>query len=211
MNVNLDVIGEFKAEVDLVLRNPKGEYVIFDFKWSEGKTYPNKLEENKSIQLELYKEALKLHYGAGSKIAGVAYYLFPKMTLFTVDFPESDHIHHIEQKEENGKRVLLDEINNSYVYRRNELNKGMIEESEMTEISEIAYTKADTADDPLFPLEPDYNHDTLKGCPYVKVDKPPFVKKDGWKKNPTTNEIQANPEVIKEIKTTHPILKGRLV
>ena len=211
MNVSLPTIGAFKAEVDLVLRNLKGEYVIFDFKWSEGKTYPNKLEENKSIQLELYKETLKLHYGLGSKIAGVAYYLFPKMTLFTVDFPESDHIHHIEQKEENGKRVLLDEINNSYVYRRNEFDKGMIEESEMTEISEIAYTKADTADNPLFPLEPDYNHDTLKGCPYVKVDKPPFVKKDGWKKNPTTREIQANPEVIKEIKTTHPILKGRLV
>lgn len=211
MNVNLDVIGEFKAEVDLVLRNPEGEYVIFDFKWSEGKTYPNKLEENKSIQLELYKEALKLHYGPGSKIAGVAYYLFPKMTLYTVDFSESDHIHRIQQKEEDGKRLLLNEIKNSYVYRRNELNKGMIEESEMTEISEIAYKKADTANSPLFPLEPDYNHDTLKGCPYVKVDKPPFVKKNGWKKNPTKREIQANPEVIKEIKTTHPILKGRLV
>jgi hypothetical protein len=87
----------------------------------------------------------------------------------------------------------------------------VIEESEMTEISEIAYKKADTENSPLFPLEPDYNHDTLKGCPYVKVDKPPFVKKDGWKKNPTTREIQANPEIIKEIKTTHPILKGRLV
>lgn len=211
MNVNMKVIGAFKAEVDLVLRNDKGEYVIFDFKWSEGKTYPNKLEENKSIQLELYKEALKLHYGEGTKIAGVAYYLFPKMTLYTVDFPESEHIHHIQQKEENGKRVLLNEIKNSYVYRRNELNEGLIEESEMTEIKEIAYMKADTTDNPLFPLESDYNYNTLKGCPYVKVDKPPFVKKDGWKKNPTISEIHANPEVIKEIKTTHPILKGRLV
>lgn len=211
MNVILKVFGAFKAEVDLVLRNDKGEYVIFDFKWSEGKTYPNKLEENKSIQLELYKEALKLHYGKGSKIAGVAYYLFPKMTLYTVDFPDSNHIYHIQRKTEDDNRTLLDEINNSYVYRRNELNKGVIEESEMTEISEIAYKKADTENSPLFPLEPDYNHDTLKGCPYVKVDKPPFVKKDGWKKNPTKREIQANPEVIKEIKTTHPILKGRLV
>lgn len=211
MNVNLKPIGAFNAEVDLVLRNEFNEYVIFDFKWSEGKTYPNKLEENKSIQLELYKESLKLHYGEGSKIAGVAYYLFPKMTLYTVDFPDSDHIYHIQRKTEDDNRTLLDEINNSYVYRRNELNKGMIEESEMTEISEIAYKKADTENSPLFPLEPDYNHDTLKGCPYVKVDKPPFVKKDGWKKNPTTREIQANPEVIKEIKTTHPILKGRLV
>ena len=211
MNVILKVIGAFKAEVDLVLRNDKGEYVIFDFKWSEGKTYPNKLEENKSIQLELYKEALKLHYGKGSKIAGVAYYLFPKMTLYTVDFPDSNHIYHIQRKTEDDNRTLLDEINNSYVYRRNELNKGVIEESEMTEISEIAYKKADTENSPLFPLEPDYNHDILKGCPYVKVDKPPFVKKDGWKKNPTKREIQANPEVIKEIKTTHPILKGRLV
>ena len=211
MNVNLKTIGAFKAEVDLVLRNDKGEYVIFDFKWSEGKTYPNKLEENKSIQLELYKEALTLHYGLGSKIAGVAYYLFPKMTLYTVDFPESDHIYHIQRKTEDDNRTLLDEIKNSYVYRRNELDRGEIEESELTEIDKIAYNLANNADKPLFPLEPDYNHDTLKGCPYVKVDKPPFVKKGGWKKSPTTREIQANQEVVKEIKTTHPILKGRLV
>ena len=202
MDVNLDVIGAFKAEVDLVLRNENDEYVIFDFKWSEGKSYPNKLEENKSIQLELYKEALKLHYGLGSRVAGVAYYLFPKMTLFTLDFSESDHIHHIQQKEENGKRVLLDEINNSYVYRRNELNKGLIEESEMIEISEIEYMKSNTVDNPLVPIEPDYNNKKVKGCPYVKVDKPPFAKKGAdWKK----------PSDIKEIKTTHPILKGRLV
>lgn len=211
MNVNLKAIGAFNAEVDLVLKNDKDEYVIFDFKWSEGKTYPNKLEENKSIQLELYKEALTLHYGPGSKIAGVAYYLFPKMTLYTVDFPESDHIHHVQRKTEDDNRTLLDEIKNSYVYRRSELDRGEIEESELTEIGKIAYTSANNADKPLFPLETDYNYDTLKGCPYVKVDKPPFVKKSGWKKSPTTSEIQANPGIIKEIKTTHPILKGRLI
>ena len=211
MNVNLNIIGAFKAEVDLVLKNDKGEYVIFDFKWSEGKTYPNKLEENKSIQLELYKEALKLHYGEGSKVAGVAYYLFPKMTLYTVDFPESDHICHVQRKTENDNRTLLNEIKNSYVYRRSELDRGEIEESELIEIDKIAYTLANNADKPLFPLEPDYSHNILKGSPYVKVDKPPFIKKSGWKKSPTTGEIQANQEVIKEIKTTHPILKGRLV
>ncbi len=211
MNVNLKTIGAFKAEVDLVLRNDKGEYAIFDFKWSEGKTYPNKLEENKSIQLELYKEALTLHYGPGSKIAGVAYYLFPKMTLYTVDFPESDHIYHVQRKTEDDNRTLLNEIKNSYVYRRSELDRGEIEESELTEIDKIAYTLANDADKPLFPLEPDYSHNILKGSPYVKVDKPPFIKKGGWKKSPTTGEILANQEVIKEIKTTHPILKGRLV
>lgn len=211
MNVNLEIIGAFKAEVDLVLKNDKGAYVIFDFKWSEGKTYPNKLEENKSIQLELYKETLKLHYGEGAKIAGVAYYLFPKMTLYTVDFPESDHIHHLQRKTEDENRKLLNEIRNSYVYRRSELDRGEIEESELTEIDEIAYSLANNKDKPLFPLEPDYSHDTLKGCPYVKVDKPPFVKKGGWEKSPTTREIQANKDIIKEIKTTHPILKGRLV
>ena len=208
MNVNLEIIGAFKAEVDLVLKNDKGEYVIFDFKWSEGKTYPNKLEENKSIQLELYKEALKLHYGEGAKIAGVAYYLFPKMTLYTVDFPESDHIYHVQRKKEDDDRTLLNEIRNSYEYRRSELNHGEIEESELTEIDKIAYSMANK---PLFPLETDYNYDKLKGCPYVKVDKPPFVKKGGWKKIPTTREIQENKQIIKEIKTTHPILKGRLV
>ena len=93
-DVNLETIGAFDGSIDMVLKNVQDEIVIFDFKWSEGKSFMTKLEENKSIQLELYKQAAKIHYG--KNVAGVAYYLFPKMTLFTSDFPESDHIRFVE-------------------------------------------------------------------------------------------------------------------
>ena len=132
----------------------------------------------------------------------MGYYQFPKMTLYTVDFPESDHIHHIQRQIEDDNRTLLDEIKNSYVYRRSELDRGEIEESELAEIDKIAYKLANNKNRPLFPLEADYNFDKLKGCPYVKVDKPPFAKKKaGWD----------TPTDPKEIKTTHSILKGRLL
>ena len=200
VNVCLDTIGAFYGNIDMVLKNANGDYVIFDFKWSESKHYSKDLEENKAIQLELYRKAAMKHYG--SNIAGVAYYLFPTMTMYTSDFPESDYIRRIKVKTEAASRNLFEEIQNSYKYRREELDLGFIEDSEMNSIEELKYTKAGSTT-PLYPLDVAYGTKDLKSCPYVKVDKPPFAKKKAnW------NTIKSNP---KEINTTHPILKGRLV
>ena len=200
VNVCLDTIGAFYGNIDMVLKNANGDYVIFDFKWSESKHYSKDLEENKAIQLELYRKAAMKHYG--SNIAGVAYYLFPTMTMYTSDFPESDYIRRIKVKTEAAARNLFEEIKNSYKYRREELDLGFIEDSEMNSIEELKYTKAGSTT-PLYPLDVAYGTKNLKSCPYVKVDKPPFAKKKAnW------NTIKSNP---KEINTTHPILKGRLV
>ena len=199
-DVNLKTIGAFDGSIDMVLKNAQDEMVIFDFKWSEGKSFKTKLEENKSIQLELYKQAAEIQYG--KNVAGVAYYLFPKMTLFTFDFPESDHIRLVKVKTEAKDRRLDKEIQNSYVYRRSELDAGFLEESELKEIEKLDYTLSSTPETPHYPLDVAYKTKGLKAGPYVKTDKPPFVKKKSkWD----------TPEDPKEIKTTHPILKGRLV
>lgn len=204
LNVTLETIGAFTAKIDLLLKDANDKYVIFDLKWSESKSYQERLEQNKAMQLELYSRAIKEHYG--SDVAGVAYYLFPKMTLYTTDYPTSDHVRQIKVKAEASDRKLFEEIKNSYEYRRSTLDCGFIEESELTEITELAYTKASTDDKPLYPIEADYNdkkkENKKKGCPYIKKDKPPFVKqKANW----------STPSDPKEIMTTHPILKGRLV
>ena len=202
LNVTLETIGAFTAKIDLLLKDANDKYVIFDLKWSESKSYQERLEQNKAMQLELYSHAIKEQYG--SDVAGVAYYLFPKMTLYTTDFPTSDHVCKIKVKAEASDKKLFEEIQNSYEYRRCTLDNGFIEESELTEIAELAYTKASTDDKPLYPIEADYNDKKKKnkGCPYIKKDKPPFVKqKANWN----------TPSDPKEIKTTHPILKGRLV
>ena len=124
------------------------------------------------------------------------------MTLYTTDFPTSDHIRQIVVKTEASNRELFEEIKNSYAYRRETLDNGFIEESELTEIAELAYTKASTDDKQFYPIEADYNQKKNKGCPYIKKDKPPFIKQKAKRDKPSDP---------KEIKTTHPILKGRLV
>ena len=201
VNVNLDTIGAFYGSIDLVLKNEFDQLVIFDFKWSESKSYKTKLEENKAMQLELYREAAQQHYGL--KVAGVAYYLFPKMTLFTTDFPAIDHVWKVKVKTgDDNKTTLFEEVQYSYAYRRDELNQGFVEDSELEEIEELDYTTSSTQDKPHYPLDVAYKTKGLKGCPYVKTDKPPFAKKKadwGTVKSP------------KETKTTHPILKGRLL
>ncbi len=201
VNVNLKTIGAFYGSIDMVLKNEVNQLAIFDFKWSESKSFQTKLEENKAMQLELYREAAQQHYGL--KVAGVAYYLFPKMTLFTTDFPAIDHVWKVKVKTgDDNKATLFDEVQYSYAYRRDELNQGFVEDSELEEIEKLNYTTSGTPDKPHYPLDVAYKTKGLKGCPYVKTEKPPFAKKKvDWKtsKDP------------KETKTTHPVLKGRLL
>ena len=200
VNVNLKTIGAFYGSIDMVLKNDHDQLVIFDFKWSESKGFQTKLEENKAMQLELYREAAQQHYGL--KVVGVAYYLFPKMTLYTADFPSIDHVWQVKVKTEDVNRTLFEEVQYSYVFRRDELNQGFVEDSELEEIEKLDYTTSSTPDKPHYPLDVAYKTKGLKGCPYVKTDKPPFAKKKadwGTVKSP------------KETKTTHPILKGRLL
>ena len=200
-NVDLDTIGAFYGSIDMVLKNANDDLVIFDFKWSESKHFKTDLEERKAMQLELYAESAQKHYG--KPIVGVAYYLFPLKTLFTTYFPESDHIRHIKVKTEVEERNIIKEVQNAYQYRRDELNRGHIEDGEMTKKDALEYSMASTAEKPLYPIDADYNNKEKKGCPYVKKNKPPFAKKKA-----TYEKAKSDP---KEIKTTHPILKGRLV
>jgi len=144
--------------------------------------------------------AVERHFG--TKVAGVAYYLFPQKTLFTTDFSAADHIQQVTVKDDAKQRVLEKEIVNSYIYRREELDKGIIEDGELTKIDDLSYTKASTPNVPLCPIKKDHDDKKLKGCPFVSTSRPPFAKaKPNW----------GNMKTPQETKTTHPILKGRLV
>ena len=195
MNVNLDVIGPFEAKSDMVLQEIKNpsHYVIFDFKWSESSSYEKKLKENRAMQLAFYSQAATFYYqqqDPNAKIVATAYYLFPKCKLFTNCYAKTEHIVHVEMK-------------NSYTYRRNELDSGRVEESELAKIKEIPYTKDQEGILPYYPLEGQYKRETDKKCPFVKTDKPAFARK--------TKKWEDNNASDRAIKTTHPILKGRLL
>lgn len=205
MEVNLDIIGAFEANVDMVLQevgNPSN-YVLFDFKWSELDSFEKSLKEKRAMQLELYSEAATKYYSKSdpsAKVVGVAYYLFPKYKLFSNNFQQSEHIVHVKVNDDASKRVLFEEIKNSYAYRRGELNDGFVEDSELCKIEGLAYDKASKTQ-PMFPLKEDSTKKGMKKGPYVRSDKPAFASK---------SVNRSDKKDLREIKTTHSILKGRL-
>ena len=70
--------------VDLLLENNDGNLVIFDLKWStQDEAYKESIEEKgEAYQLYMYKHAVEKQM-APKKVAWYAYYLFPKMELYT--------------------------------------------------------------------------------------------------------------------------------
>lgn len=69
--------------VDLLLEDKQGNLVIFDLKWStQDKDYKESIEKKgEAYQLYMYKHAVEEQ--TGKAVAWYAYYLFPKMELYT--------------------------------------------------------------------------------------------------------------------------------
>ena len=69
--------------MDLLLEDKQGNLVIFDLKWStQDKAYKESIEKKgEAYQLYMYKHAVEKK--TGETVAWYAYYLFPKMELYT--------------------------------------------------------------------------------------------------------------------------------
>ena len=74
--------GELHGYADLVLEKSSGEQAIVDMKWSGAKKYPEKLEENRQLQLAIYAELLRQNKG---KWPDIAYYILDCGKLFALD------------------------------------------------------------------------------------------------------------------------------
>jgi hypothetical protein len=67
--------------VDLLFKDKDENRVIFDLKWSDSSIYPDKIKKGEAYQLYMYKHAVEAQ--TGKTVAWYAYYLFPKMELYT--------------------------------------------------------------------------------------------------------------------------------
>ncbi len=193
--LSLSTIGDFGARIDFLLTNSRGAYVIFDFKWSYSKMYLEKLKEDASIQLELYRQAVLATYSK-KKVVGIGYYMMPKQQLFTPDFDDWDNI--ICKVVPDNPQDVFKQIQNSYNLRKEELKKGTIEEAELMEVAGIDYYTKTVGNQDYIPLEySDKKKKDKKASEYIFR---PSKKKsfDNDKKEPY------------EVPTSHPILKGRL-
>jgi len=144
-----------KGFIDMVLETQGGSTVIFDFKWTSSKSYHKRLlEENASIQLALYKKVLEIE---GKNVAATAYFTMPQHKLYTTDTTlTGEHVNIVEAEDESP---LITKVINSYRFRRQQIENGIIENGEGKELDLLDYAK-NTESENLVPLKPEYGNET---------------------------------------------------
>lgn len=144
----------FSGSIDMVLEDSSGEPVIFDFKYSGGfKKYEEMLRENRSMQLELYNALVKHSLGRNQLNCRRAYVLLPEVKVITPNAFEGAHYY---IRCDRSQTSLINEMKNSYLYRKNQILNGEVEDGEYIEIQNLDYySQMNDANNPLVPLEKD--------------------------------------------------------
>ena len=160
-NTELHFEGEIKicGFADMILADDQGNPVVFDFKWSPGKEdkFKKTIEENKSIQLELYKYLAKEL--AGREAEKIAYIVLPEVTVVSAQNFLGENV--IQVSVQDPDEEFLPKLKNSYEYRRNQIERGFIEEATGFAPSDIAYQR-DVENKNLIPLEFDGKEEPKK-------------------------------------------------
>lgn len=146
----LDENGNPKASdmlgfIDMTLEDRDGHPVVFDFKWTTwAKGYQNKLEQNRSVQLELYRQML----GQTKKdeVKRVAYFLMPEARLYSKEAFSGRYCTQIESSDDSN---IVEQLRQGVIYRKKQLDAGLLEM--MGPYDELSYVK-DTEDMGLYPL-----------------------------------------------------------
>ena len=166
-------IGPVYAKIDCLLKDPAdGEYVIVDFKYNSGKTYFRKIEENRELQLAVYRKVVETggwrEDGEGNrtvipagKVKFIGYYAIPRKTLFT---PENILVPNlaVEEVEQEDPKDIFDMAVKGYLFRWSQLRQGILEEGEGLALENLDYFQQPD----LYPLEPDYDNGSLKARAY---------------------------------------------
>ncbi len=162
-------IGKFNARIDLLLQDENDDFVILDLKWSESSRYRNKIKKQEDLQLVLYSEALKVAYPE-HKVLGCGYYVIPQCVIETREsfFCFMDHVNYYDIPSEAYADVYAEAVR-SYTYRKIQLEEGTLEggEGQQFSIEGMDYMGAiHQMDIDLYPLEPDWQDDTIKASAY---------------------------------------------
>jgi len=146
-----------EARMDMLLTDTDGNYLIFDMKWSSGKTYNKLLEANRALQLEIYKAVLKKAEPA-KQVSTVAYFILTNGTLLTTGNLTGENVKDVTPDNMND---IFEQAMNSYTYRWRQLREGKIESAEKMPLTLLNYN-ADVEQQNLYPLDTDYNDKDLK-------------------------------------------------
>lgn len=166
---------DITGSVDFYASVSDEEIVVIDFKYSRGRSYIAKLEENKSIQLEIYAEGLEKK--TGKKVVARAYYFFPINQLHTDDASGIFRGHGVIPHKAKAATPLSKRIWDSVAEREAELKKGTLEVDERIPVEEIAYHVLAGQNDLLDIPKQKVDGREVKSCsPFSRPTKYPILK-----------------------------------
>ena len=135
------------SRADMLLSDKYGGKVIFDFKYSRSKYRRTEVEENRALQLEVYRYMAKQEFGEDINVR-VAYVLLPDVTILTADkFKDIEAIKLTDRTTAN----VMSEAANSYRFRWKQLKAGRMERVEGCDVTTGEYAAQEVEKD-LFPL-----------------------------------------------------------
>jgi hypothetical protein len=118
------IIGGF---ADLLLTRSDGQQAIVDMKWAGGKKYPEKLANNRHLQLAIYGELQRQKTGQWPRLA---YFILNSAELLATDqdfFPQARLIKKKAEVADEGAAHLWQRFLISWQWRRQQLDQGLIE------------------------------------------------------------------------------------
>ena len=137
-----------KGYIDMLLQDTTGKDVVFDLKWTNTKDkYKNLVKENRAAQLAIYQAMLQQHEDHPDA-ARTAYFVMPIGKLYSSDEFIGENFELVKPQSDDD---IMDQLRKGYAERRNEIDSGRIETSDLLPISDIAYANAEN----VFPLETD--------------------------------------------------------
>lgn len=139
------------SRADMLLSDKTGGKVIFDFKYSRSKSRKKEIEENRALQLEVYRYMAKKEFGEGANVR-VAYVHLPDVIFLTaddLDLPNEQDILKIQNERKSAN--VISEAANSYRFRWQQLKAGKIERVEGCKVGTGEYANKQEERE-LFPL-----------------------------------------------------------
>jgi hypothetical protein len=136
--------------IDMTLEDEQQHPVVFDFKWTSSKAYYHDLlAANRSTQLELYRAMLGAE--KHNVVKRTAYFLMPEGHLYSKEYFAGVHCSQIAPENNDN---IVEQLRNSFFYRKKQLEEGKVEVGEAFPIAVLDYYK-DTEEKNLFPLSKD--------------------------------------------------------
>lgn len=148
--LNNDKGRDMVGYIDMTLEDENHHPVVFDFKWTSSRSYyRDMLTANRSTQLELYRTMLSEE--KHDVVQRTAYFLMPEGHLYSKEFFKGPHCTQMESENNDN---IVEQLRNSFFYRKKQLDEGCVEVGEAFPLSALDYYN-DTEEKNLFPLSKD--------------------------------------------------------